>query len=160
MPDREYNPFSPTAGRREPADPDYRQKVESSFARQAAMRTLGVSIAALVPGAIELRLPFHEDLTQQHGYLHAGIVATVLDSACGYAAFSLMPAGVDVLSVEFKMNCLAPARGEHVRVAAEVVRSGRTLTVCQANAYGCTPGEPDTLVACMTGTMMSVAATR
>lgn len=87
------------------------------------------------PGIVEIAVPFREDLTQQDGFIHAGIVTTALDSACGYAAYTLMPAGSSVLSVEFKVNLLAPAKGDIVSARAEVKRSGRTLTVCSADAF-------------------------
>ena len=94
-----------------PADPDYKARVESSFARQRVMETLGVHIAELQPGRIVLEMPYAAEFTQQHGFLHAGIVATALDSTCGYAGFSLMPMDAAVLTVEFKTNLLAPAKG-------------------------------------------------
>src|SRR5688572_1471787 len=104
-------------------DPNFEQRVRESFARQQVMAMIGASILAVEPGVVELQFPKRADLTQQDGYVHAGIVATVLDSACGYAAFTLMPADSSVLSVEFKVNLLAPASGESIRVRAVVKRS-------------------------------------
>src|SRR3954471_16851118 len=112
-----------------PKDPDYDHRVRASFARQAVMATLGVTLESVAPGEVTLAIPFRADLTQQHGFLHAGIVTTVVDSACGYAAFSLMEPGAAVLSVEFKVNLLAPARGLAFRAIGRVVRAGRNLTV-------------------------------
>lgn len=139
----------------EPRDPNFREKVRMSFARQQAMATLGITLEALEPGFIELALPYQEPLTQQHGFLHAGILATALDSACGYAAFSLMPPEAAILSVEFKINLLAPAAGERFRILGRVVKPGRTITVCEATAYAC-QGDQEKPVATMTGTMMAV----
>ena len=116
-------------------DPKFEKRVRESFARQRVMTLIGASIALIDPGVIELEAPAREDLTQQDGFMHAGIVTTLLDSACGYAAYTLMPAGSSVLSVEFKVNLLAPARGQMIRVRAEVKRPGRTLTVCIADAF-------------------------
>ena len=149
-----------------PRDPDYEQRVRSSFARQAAMATLGATLVRVAPGEVVLELPFRQELTQQHGFLHAGIVTSVMDSACGYAALSLMERGAAVLSVEFKVNLLAPARGDRFRAIGRVVRAGRTVTVVSgefrvvdsagdagAQATSDTSGA---LVAIMTGTMMAV----
>jgi uncharacterized protein (TIGR00369 family) len=133
--------------------------VRASFARQAAMHTLGATLVRVAPGEVELALPFRDDLTQQHGFLHAGVVAAVVDSACGYAALTLMEPGAAVLSVEFKVNLLAPARGAHFRALGRVVRAGRTLTVVAGELHAfASPdgsGQP-AVVAMMTGTMMAV----
>jgi uncharacterized protein (TIGR00369 family) len=119
------------------------------------MATLGLTIAALRPGEIELEMPYDAALTQQHGFLHAGILSTALDSACGYAAFSLMPADVAVLTVEFKTNLLAPAAGQRFRFHAVVIKPGRTLTICDARAFA-DDGTEEKLIATMTGTLMAV----
>jgi uncharacterized protein (TIGR00369 family) len=139
-----------------PKDPNYDERVRSSFARQRVMQTLGVEIARLAPGEIELTMPYALAYTQQHGFTHAGIVTTALDSACGYAAFSLMPAQAAVLTVEFKTNLLAPAKGARFRVSARVVKPGRTLTVCEAQAFALTDAGEERLVATMTATLMAV----
>ena len=97
----------------EPKDPQFENRVRTSFARQQTMATLGIEIVWLKPGEIELKMPYAPAYTQQHGFTHAGVIATALDSACGYAAFSLMPADAAVLTVEFKTNLLAPAKGEY-----------------------------------------------
>ena len=111
-------------------DPNFAQRVRASFARQQVMQTLAVEIVRLAPGEIELAMPSAPAFTQQHGFIHAGIISTVLDSACGYAAFSLMPVEAAVLTVEFKINLLAPAKGNRFTFYAQVVKPGKTLTVC------------------------------
>ena len=139
----------------EPRDPNYRQKVTESFARQAAMRTIGCEIAAIEPGEINLAVPYDERFSQQHGFMHAGFLAMVMDSACGYAAFSLMPEGAAVLAVEFKTNLLRPAVGERFDVTGKVLKAGKTLSVCQAETYAVSDAG-EKLVAQMTGTIMAV----
>ena len=149
-----------------PRDPDFEQRVRASFARQAAMATIGATVARVVPGEVALELPFRSELTQQHGFLHAGIIASVMDSACGYAALSLMERGAAVLSVEFKVNLLAPARGNRFRAIGRVVRAGRTVTVVSGElrvveaesevSPAASVGTSGSLVAIMTGTMMAV----
>ncbi len=119
------------------------------------MQTLGIEIARLDPGEIELAMPYNSAYTQQHGFMHAGIMTTALDSACGYAAFSLMPADAAVLTVEFKTNLIAPAKGERFAFRAQVVKAGRTLTFCDARAFAIDHGE-ERLVATMTGTLMAL----
>lgn len=131
----------------------YIERVKDSFAEQNVMRLIGARLSRLAPGVCEIEIDRRDDLTQQNGYIHAGIVTTILDSACGYAAFSLMPEGSGVLSVEFKVNLLAPAKGEIVRVRAEVKRSGRTLTVCTADAFSVEAGE-SRICATMLATMI------
>lgn len=140
----------------EPRDPSYEARVRESFHRQQAMHTLGARLARVEPGEVDIELPFHESLTQQHGYLHAGIVTTVLDSACGYAAFTLMPAEAGVLSIEFKTNLLAPAAGPLLVARGRVVRAGRTITVCEADALMVGDDGEERHVATMLGTMMTV----
>jgi uncharacterized protein (TIGR00369 family) len=141
-----------------PEDPDFQERVRANFARQRVMQTLGISISRLEPGEIELTMPFDPAFTQQHGFIHAGIISAALDSACGYAAFSLMPADAAVLTVEFKTNLLAPAKGERFTYRARVVRPGRTLTVCDAQAFAEADGADSKLIATMTGTLMAVIA--
>lgn len=137
-------------------DPEYEQRVRASFARQAVMATIGARLTGVAPGEVTLELPFRSDLTQQHGFLHAGIVTSVMDSACGYAALSLMERGTGVLSVEFKVNLLAPARGDLFRAVGRVVRAGRNVTVVSGELRVVDTGESGALVAIMTGTMMTV----
>jgi uncharacterized protein (TIGR00369 family) len=138
----------------QPSDPNFDKRVRDSFARQKAMRTLGVAIEQLRPGEIELGMAYAEAYTQQHGFMHAGIITAALDSACGYAAYSLMPANADVLTVEFKTNLLAPAKGTRFVFRARVVKPGRTITVCEAQAFAISDGG-EKLVATMTGTLMA-----
>jgi uncharacterized protein (TIGR00369 family) len=117
----------------DPKNPDFAAVVRASFGRQNFMATLGASIAHLSPGEVHLRLPYSPALCQQNGFLHAGAVASVADSANGYAALTLAPADTDVLAVEFKINLLSPARGEEFLARGRVLRAGRTLTVCLAD---------------------------
>jgi uncharacterized protein (TIGR00369 family) len=138
-----------------PPDPEYAARVRSSFERQAVMATFGATLERVGAGEVEIAWPYRAELSQQHGFLHAGILATMLDSACGYAAFSLMPADAAVLSVEFKLNLLAPAAGERFVARARVIRPGRTLTVCEADAWAIRDGA-EKRVATMLGTMMCV----
>jgi uncharacterized protein (TIGR00369 family) len=139
----------------EPKNPDYRAIATDTFNRQRAMRTLGISIARLEPGEVDLSMAYSPDFTQQNGFVHAGIITAGLDNACGIAAFTLMPAGSDILTVEFKTNLLAPARGERFAFRATVVKPGRTLTFCEGRAYAEHDGL-ETLIATMTGTLMAL----
>lgn len=137
-----------------PLNPSFAEEVERSFARQPIMNLIGARLSLVEPGVVEITLPYRADLAQQDGYLHAGIVTTIADSACGYAAYSLMPAGSEVLSVEFKVNLLRPAQGETFVARAEVIKAGRTLTVVRADVFGITATSDRELVAAMQGTMM------
>ncbi|HEV8128226.1 MAG TPA: PaaI family thioesterase [Candidatus Eisenbacteria bacterium] len=138
-----------------PKNPDFERLVRESFQKQEVMATLGARLARVAPGEVEIELPYRADLTQQHGFLHAGVVTAVLDSCCGYAAFSLMPPGAGVLSVEFKVNLLAPARGDRLIARGHVVRAGRTISVCQADGV-MRSGSDEVPVATMLATMMTV----
>jgi uncharacterized protein (TIGR00369 family) len=139
----------------EPKNPDYRKVATATFDAQQAMQTLGISIARLEPGEVDLSMPYSTAFTQQNGFVHAGIITAGLDNACGIAAFTLMPAGSDILTVEFKTNLLAPAKGERFSFRAHVVKPGRTLTVCEAQAFAETDGI-ESLIATMTGTLMAL----
>lgn len=141
-----------------PADPQFAARVRASFDRQAAMRTLGATVEAVEPGRVVLGMLQREELTQQHGFIHAGMLSAALDSACGYAAFSLMPADAAVLTIEFKINLLAPARGPRFRFDARVTKPGRTISVVDGRAmqYDLNGGE-EKLIATMTATVMTVA---
>jgi uncharacterized protein (TIGR00369 family) len=139
----------------EPKNPDYRAIAAATFERQQAMQTLGISISRLEPGEVDLSMPYSPALTQQNGFVHAGIVTAGLDTACGIAAFTLMPPGCDILTVEFKTNLLAPAKGERFAFRASVVKPGRTLTVCEAQAFA-QAGGSEILIATMTGTLMAL----
>lgn len=119
----------------QPTDPDFAARVRTSFARQGFMRSLGAELSVVEPGRCEIRLPWREDLGQQHGFFHAGALAAVADSAGGYAAYTLMGAGDSVLTVEYKINLVAPGRGEEAVARARVVRPGRTLTICQVEVF-------------------------
>jgi uncharacterized protein (TIGR00369 family) len=139
---------------RRPLNPSFASEVQQSFARQSIMRLIGAELARIEPGIVEIALPYRAELTQQNGFLHAGIVTTIADSACGYAAYSLMPAGSDVLSVEFKVNLLRPAKGDSFLAQAEVIKPGKTLTVVKADVFGVSGSTRDKiLVASMLGTM-------
>src|SRR5580765_896473 len=140
-----------------PPNLNFAAEVAASFAQQAIMKTIGARLSLVLPGVVEITLPYRQDLTQQNGYLHAGIVTTIADSACGYAAFSLMPQGSGVLSVEFKVNLLRPAKGENFLARAEVIKAGRTLTVVRADVFAQTENKR-TLVATMQGTMMCLVS--
>ena len=136
-------------------DPGFAARVRSSFEAQAYMRLIGARLERVEPGAVDIGLDFREDLTQQDGFLHAAVVAGIADSACGYAAYTLMPAGSRVLSVEFKTNLLRPAKGERFRAEGRVIRAGRTVSVVRADvlAFG-ESGEEGRIVATMLGTMI------
>jgi uncharacterized protein (TIGR00369 family) len=140
----------------EAADPQYAQRVRDSFARQGAMGTLGARLAAVEPGRVVIELPWARGLTQQHGFLHAGMVSAALDSACGYAGFTLMPLDAAVLTIEFKINLLAPAQGERFRMEGQVLKPGRTITVCEGRAFGIAADGKEKLVATMNATLMAV----
>ena len=144
-----------TTPRFDPRDPSFESRVRASFARQRAMATIGARLVRVEPGEVELELPFRDDLTQQHGFLHAGIVTTLVDSACGYAALSVMDKDAAVLSVEFKVNLLAPALGERMRAVGRVVKSGKTLVVCTGEVIAVASGS-ESVVTMMQATMMAV----
>jgi len=139
----------------EPRCIDFADRVRDSFARQGAMHTLGASLGLVVPGAVDIELPWAPALTQQHGFLHAGMVSTALDSACGYAGFTLMAADAAVLTIEFKINLLAPAKGERFRMEGRVLKPGRTITVCEGRAYASANGH-EKLFATMSCTLMAL----
>ncbi|HZI84426.1 MAG TPA: PaaI family thioesterase [Casimicrobiaceae bacterium] len=136
-----------------PPDADYDARVRSSFARQGAMRLLGARILDLRPGYCSIELPYRDDLTQQHGYIHAGIVSAIADSAGGYAGFTLFPADASVLTVEYKLNLLAPASGERLIAEGRVVKPGRTLAVTRGEVYAEADGRR-TLCALMQQTLI------
>ncbi len=138
-----------------PADENFETRVRESFSRQEVMKTVNASIVNVQAGEVELEFPFLANLTQQHGFIHAGIVSTVLDSACGYAAFSLMPKDAAVLTIEFKTNLLSPAKGDRFRAVGSVKKPGRNITVTEGELFACQDGK-EKLVASMVGTIMSV----
>ncbi|MEY2687589.1 MAG: hypothetical protein RL375_1787 [Pseudomonadota bacterium] len=150
---------SPTA-----PDPDFAARVRASFARQGAMTLIGAQLQQIEPGRVLIALPHQAAVSQQHGFVHAGIVATALDSACGYAGATLMPADAGVLTIEFKINLLAPARGPWIWLDGQVTKAGRTISVADGKAYEAGPPstlsheapEPRKLIATMTATLMTV----
>lgn len=139
----------------QPRDPDFEARVRDSFTRQRMMVTLGADLQAVRPGRVEIVLPFRDDLTQQHGYLHGAAVTAIVDSARGYAALTLTEPGREVLSVEFKVNLVPPAAGSTFVAVGRVLRSGRTLTVCAGEALAERNGER-AVIAVMQATMISV----
>jgi uncharacterized protein (TIGR00369 family) len=139
-------------------DPAYEARVRESFGRQRLMSTIGASLRRVLPGEVEIEAPFREDLSQQHGYLHAGVVTALVDSACGYSALTLSPPGTEVLSVEYKVNFLAPAAGGGLVARGRVVKRGRTITVCSGEAV-IVDGDREKPVATMLATMLIVGPT-
>jgi uncharacterized protein (TIGR00369 family) len=127
-------------GRFQPADPDFEARVRDSFARQPFMAFLGAELGTVAPGYCEIHLPYRPELTQQHGYVHGGALATLADNAAGYAAFSLMPADASVLTVEYKLNIMRPGLGDRMTAKAEVIKAGRTITVVESDVYGVEDG--------------------
>jgi uncharacterized protein (TIGR00369 family) len=139
----------------EPSDPEFASRIRSSFSAQQVMHTIGARLTHVGPGEVCIELPFSPALTQQHGFLHAGIVGAIVDSACGYAAYTLMPASSEVLTVEYKVNFLSPAKGETFVAIGKVVKPGRTLTVCSGEAWAHT-GDRRKLIATLQSTLISV----
>jgi len=138
-----------------PVDPDYAARVKDSFRRQKLMAWIGAELAGLGPGQCEIRLPCRPELTQQDGYIHAGIVGTIGDTAAGYAAYTLMPHDAGVLTIEYKMNLVAPAVGESLVARGEVLRAGRTLVVARADVFALKSGA-ETLCASLLQTLMTM----
>ncbi|EHQ89201.1 PaaI family thioesterase [Desulfosporosinus youngiae] len=136
-----------------PQNPDFEDNVRTSFSQQSVMNLIGAELTKVLPGEVEILMPFRNDLTQQNGFLHAGIVTTIVDSACGYAAFSLMPADSSVLSIEFKVNLLSPAKGEMFLARGKVVKPGRTINFCSGEVFSII-GDEQKLVATMSATMI------
>jgi uncharacterized protein (TIGR00369 family) len=132
---------------------NFEADVRTSFTDQAALAHLGARLGAIAPGAVEILLPYDERLTQHHGYLHAGVVTTIADTACGYAAYTLAPSGSDVLSVEFKVNLLEPAQGSFFVARGWVLRRGKSLTVCQAAVDALAGDQKRVIVAVMLATI-------
>ena len=137
-------------------DPNYEERVRASFARQKAMETIGADLTLVTPGIVEIEMPFSAALTQQHGFLHAGVISAALDSACGYAALSIMPENAAVLTIEFKVNLLAPGRGVRFLFRGSVTKPGRTIVVADGQAYAIAADSEAKLIATMTGTMMTI----
>lgn len=137
----------------EPPDKNFVKKVRESFARQPIMALIGAELVRIEAGQVDIKLPFRNDLTQQNGFLHAGITATIVDSACGYAAFSLMPAESDVLTVEFKINLLSPALGTYFLAEGRILKAGKTLTVARGDVFAVSSNEKK-LIATMLSTVV------
>ena len=146
---------SPRTATFEPRNPDFEACVRESFGRQKLMETIGARLIRVAPGEVGIELPFRDDLSQQHGFLHGGIIAAILDSACGYAALSLVPADAAVLTVEYKVNFVAPAAGQRIIAHGRVTKPGRAITVCAGDAFALSDGT-EKLVATMLMTMMTL----
>ncbi len=139
-----------------PIDPNYEARIRSSFEKQGVMKTICANLTKIAPGEVVIEFSYDSSLTQQHGYIHAGVVTTVVDSACGYAAYTLMPPDSEVLTIEYKVNFMSPARGEIFKGIGKVIRSGRTITVCSGDVVAIEGGK-ERVVATMLATMISVA---
>lgn len=146
---------APASGPGDVVDEAVARRVRASFERQRFMATLGARLTTIEPGRVSIILAFRDDLVQQHGFLHAGVVTTIADSACGYAALTRMPPDAAVLSTEFKINLLAPARGESFEAVGTVLKAGRTLLVCRGEVFSVEGGDRKR-IAEMLGTMMAV----
>jgi len=139
----------------EPSDPAWETRVRTSFARQPMMATIGARLERVAPGEVDVRVPFREAISQHHGFVHAGALTTAVDTACGYAALSLMPPGAGVLTIEFKVSLMSPGRGEAILARGRVVKPGRNVTFCQGEVFA-VEGGAERLVATMSATMMVV----
>lgn len=148
--------FSTPSSKFQVSDPDYDSRIRASFAKQNAMTLFGASIARIAPGQVDLHLPFDMKLSQQHGFVHGGVVSAVLDSACGYAASTLMPAEAGILTIEFKINFLAPAQGKAFEFRGRVKKPGRTVSFVEGEAVAIGEDGKERIVATMTGTMMAI----
>lgn len=147
--------MSSTEDRAPSTRPDAAARIRASFARQSFMSLLGAELARVEPGVVEIAIARRNDLLQQHGFLHAGVLTSLLDSACGYSALTIMDGESGVMSIEFKVNLLAPAAGDRFLVRGEVLKAGRTVVVCRGDAFAL-EGERPRLVAAMQASMMAV----
>ena len=147
--------MSSTAHRAPSTSPDAAARIRASFARQSFMSLLGAELARVEPGVVEIAIARRNDLLQQHGFLHAGVLTSLLDSACGYSALTIMDGESGVMSIEFKVNLLAPAAGDRFLVRGEVLKAGRTVVVCRGDAFAL-EGDQPRLVAAMQASMMAV----
>jgi uncharacterized protein (TIGR00369 family) len=136
-------------------DPQFADRVRASFATQSIMTTIGAAMTRVAVGEVDIELPFRKDLGQQNGYIHAGVIATILDSACGYAGYTLIPSAANMLTVEFKINLLRPAVGDKFIARGRVVKPGKTLTVCTGEVVAIGP-DGEKAVAVMTSTLMTL----
>jgi uncharacterized protein (TIGR00369 family) len=142
-----------------PKDPNFESRVRESFSRQSLMQTLVAGITSLAPGEVEITMPMRAGLSQQDGFVHAGVITAIVDSACGYAALSLTPAGHEVLTIEYKINFLSPAIGDHFVARGRVTRAGKTITVCSGEVTA-QSGDQSNLIASMLATMMVIGPIR
>jgi len=142
-------------GELHPVDPHFEERVRSSFKKQGIMETVGARLVRIVPGEVEIEFPFSLSLSQHNGYIHAGVMTTVVDSACGYAAYTLMAPDADVLSIEYKINFMSPAIGESFKGVGRVVKAGRTITVCAGEVMAVSNGQ-EKVIAVMQATMITV----
>ena len=139
----------------QPIDPNYESRVRTSFEKQGVMKTIGAKLLRVMPGEVHIEFSFVESLTQQHDYIHAGIITTVVDSACGFAAYTLMPADSEVLTIEYKVNFMSPAKGDRFKGIGRVLKPGRNITVCTGDVIA-VDKEKEKIVATMLATMISV----
>jgi uncharacterized protein (TIGR00369 family) len=139
----------------QPSDPNYESRIRNSFDKQEAMKTIGAKLVTVMPGEVHIEFSFLESLTQQLGYIHGGIITTVVDTACGYAAYTLMPAKSEVLTIEYKVNFMFPAKGNRFKGVGRVLKPGRNITVCSGDVIAFDNGK-EKIVATMLATMISV----
>ncbi len=139
----------------QPSDPNYESRIQNSFNKQEVMKTIGAKLIKVIPGEVHIGFNFLESLTQQHGYIHAGIITSVVDSACGYAAYTLMPEESEVLTIEYKVNFMFPAKGNRFKGVGRVLKPGRNITVCSGDVIAFDNGK-EKIVATMLATMISV----
>ncbi len=139
----------------QPSDPNYESRIRSSFDKQEAMKTIGANLVKVLPGEVHIEFSFIESLTQQHGYIHGGIIASVVDTACGYAACTLMSVDSEVLTIEYKVNFMSPAKGDRFKGIARVLKPGRNITVCSGDVIAIDKGK-EKIIATMLATMISV----
>ena len=139
----------------QPSDPNYESRIRSSFDKQEAMKTIGANLVKVLPGEVHIEFYFIESLTQQHGYIHGGIIASVVDTACGYAACTLMSVDSEVLTIEYKVNFMSPAKGDRFKGIGRVLKPGRNITVCSGDVIAIDEGK-EKIIATMLATMISV----
>jgi len=139
----------------QPSDPNYESRIRSSFDKQEAMKTIGANLVKVLPGEVHIEFSFIESLTQQHGYIHGGIIASVVDTACGYAACTLMSVNSEVLTIEYKVNFMSPAKGDRFKGIGRVLKPGRNITVCSGDVIAIDKGK-EKIIATMLATMISV----
>jgi uncharacterized protein (TIGR00369 family) len=139
----------------QPSDPNYESRIRSSFDKQEAMKTIGANLVKVLPGEVHIEFSFIESLAQQHGYIHGGIIASVVDTACGYAACTLMSVDSEVLTIEYKVNFMSPAKGDRFKGIGRVLKPGRNITVCSGDVIAIDKGK-EKIIATMLATMISV----